>query len=175
MTKNIVRISAIVSALAMMLAAAPAFAGAPMHHSSNDVTVTNFNSAYVKNDVEVSASTGGNDANGGSFGFSNDGGMILTGDATAIGAVTNDVNYNETNVSVRCGWCGSSVDDVTVMNANRATVKNYVDVSAKTGYNDANGGNFGFGNDGGFIATGSAGAQGDVVSLVNTNITRIRR
>ena len=170
MTKNIVRASAVVSALAVALSAAPAFA---THWNwGEDITVSNTNDAYVKNDVDVSASTGGNDANGG-CGFGNDGGWIETGDAGALAEVYNAVNTNDTKIKVSCD-CESDVDDVTVTNNNNARVKNYVDVSAKTGWNNANGGG-GFGNDGGTIHTGDAGAAGYVANYVNTNITRIRR
>lgn len=186
-----------------------------------DITVTNNNGAYVKNDVDVLASTGGNDANGGdgsnagngggvqnsdsgntggnggNGGNGGDGGVILTGNAFAKSKITNKVNTNITRVSP----CDCDVDDVNVTNNNSAKVKNYVDVKAKTGYNDANGGNAGcgcegggdggnvnnsdsgnaggdggnagHGGDGGGIATGHAFAKSKIFNKVNTNITRI--
>ena len=189
--------------------------------NNNDITVTNVNSAYVKNDVDVSASTGSNDANGGSGsaagnggdvqssnsgnaggdggngGDGGDGGGILTGDAFAVSKIKNKVNTNVTEIDP----CDCDVDDVTVTNINQAAVKNYVDVKAKTGYNDANGGNAGCdcegggdggnvqnsnsgntggdggnagdGGDGGVIVTGHAFAKSKIFNKVNTNITRI--
>ncbi|HBT81347.1 hypothetical protein A2757_01680 [Candidatus Giovannonibacteria bacterium RIFCSPHIGHO2_01_FULL_48_47] len=186
-----------------------------------DITVTNNNSAYVKNEVDVSASTGGNDANGGSGsaagnggnvqssnsgntggnggngGDGGDGGVILTGNAFAKSKIVNKVNTNVTRVDP----CDCDVDDVTVTNNNSAKVKNYVEVKAKTGYNDANGGNAGCGcegggdggnvtnsnsgnaggdggnagdgGDGGVIVTGHAFAKSKILNRVNTNITRI--
>src|SRR3989338_1353598 len=172
------RILALFAIVALLGVASPASA---WHWSSSDITVGNTNSAYVKNSVDTTASTGGNDANGGNCGggFGNDGGnggFIATGEAAALSAVENVVNTNDTKVKTTCGCRG----DVTVGNSNRAMVKNYVDTTAKTGYNDANGGNGGggFGNDGGnggMIFSGSAGAGSGVANLVNSNITRIRR
>ena len=170
---------AVFAVLMLLGAASPALAWG---WSSSDITVTNNNSAYVKNDVDTTASTGGNDANGGNGGggFGNDGGnggAVVTGNAGALSSVYNDVNYNETEVRSRCGCKG----DITVTNNNDyAKVKNYVDTKAKTGYNDANGGDGGggFGNDGGdggAVVTGDAGAASGVENYVNTNITRVRR
>ena len=59
--------------LSIGLYATPALAG---HWNNNDITVTNVNSAYVKNNVEVSASTGSNDANGGSGSAAGNGGNV---------------------------------------------------------------------------------------------------
>lgn len=213
----------LVPLMSVGLYATPALA---WHWSNNsDITVTNNNGAYVKNDVDVSASTGGNDANGGTGsaagnggdvnnsddnntggnggngGDGGDGGVIVTGNAVAVSEIANDVNYNKTKISVSCDC--EDVDDVTVTNINNAKVKNYVDVKAKTGYNDANGGDAGCdcvgggdggdvinsdddndagdggdagnGGAGGTIVTGHADGYSGVINLVNTNVTRIRR
>jgi len=218
------KITAALTIASLLSFASPALAWGGW--SSDDITVDNDNYAYVENDVDVSASTGGNDANGGTGsaagnggdvnssnsgntggdggngGDGGDGGDIYTGNATALSAIDNDINYNKTKVSVDCD-CEGDVDDVTVTNHNRAKVKNYVDVKAKTGYNDANGGNAGCncegggdggnvsssnsgntggdggdagdGGDGGHIETWDATAVSSIVNLVNHNITRIRR
>jgi len=224
MIKKIITSSVLLPLLSVGLYATPALA---WHwNNGNDITVTNNNDAYVKNDVDVSASTGGNDANGGTGsaagnggdvsnsddnnaggnggngGNGGDGGAIYTGNATAGALVANDVNYNKTKVTVDCE-CDGDVDDVTISNTNDARVKNYVDVKAKTGHNDANGGDTGCGCEGGgdggnvsnsdddntggdggdaghggwggYIDTGNATAGAAVGNLVNHNITRIRR
>ena len=220
------KITAIFAIVALLSFATPALANG-WNWNNADITVNNTNDAYVRNDVNVSASTGGNDANGGTGsaagnggsvnssnsgnvggdggdgGNGGDGGDIWTGDAEAVSFIENDVNYNKTKISVDCDCEGSNVDDVTVTNNNYAKVKNDVDVKAKTGYNDANGGdagcdcvgggdggsvnnsnsgnaggdggNAGDGGDGGYINTGFAGAGSGIVNLVNHNITRIRR
>mgnify|MGYP001571674968 CR=1 FL=1 len=223
--KKIIAMFAIVAVLGFT---SPASANTWWWSNNSDITVTNTNDAYVKNDVDVSASTGGNDANGGTGsaagnggdvnnsddyntagnggngGDGGDGGVIFTGDAVALSAIHNDVNYNKTKVTVGCD-CedDSNVDDILVTNNNDARVKNYVDVKAKTGYNDANGGdtgcgcegggdggdvnysedhntagdggNAGDGGWGGYIDTGNAVSGSNIVNLVNHNITRIRR
>src|SRR3989344_3619337 len=190
------KITAVFAIVALLSFASPALAHGGHYGSSDDITVTNHNSASVRNTVNVSASTGGNGANGG------EGGVIYTGNAYAGSLINNDVNYNETNVDVDCD-CEGDVDDVTVTNHNSASVNNNVDVRARTGHNEANGGdagcdcvgggdggnvnhsedhnaggnggNAGHGGWGGYINTGDAEAGSGIVNLVNTNITRIRR
>ena len=220
------KITAIFAIVALLSFASPALAHGGHHGSSDDVTVTNHNSASVTNTVNVSASTGGNDANGGTGsaagnggdvnhsddnntggnggngGNGGEGGVIYTGNAYAMSLIENDVNYNEIEVDVDCD-CEGDVDDVTVTNHNSASVGNNVDVRARTGHNEANGGdagcdcvgggdggnvnhsedhnaggnggNAGHGGWGGYINTGDAEAGSGIVNLVNTNITRIRR
>lgn len=203
--------------LAMALLASPVLA-------DDDVTVRNRNSAYVKNDVNVSASSGSNDGNGGNAiggagnggGVSNSGtgneggnggddmsagghGIITTGNAGAAAVVSNNVNTNRTRINM-CGCEEENGGDVVLRNRNWATVKNYVDVSAESGYNDANGGdaiggagnagsvsnsnNNNSGGDGGEgnsvggngdVLTGDANAAAAVINVVNRNVTRIRR
>src|SRR3989338_4796952 len=199
------KITAVFAIVALLSFASPALAHGGHYGSSDDITVTNHNSASVRNTVNVSASTGGNDANGGTgsaAGNGGEGGVIYTGNAYAGSLINNDVNYNETNVDVDCD-CEGDVDDVTVTNHNSASVNNNVDVRARTGHNEANGGdagcdcvgggdggnvnhsedhnaggnggNAGHGGWGGYINTGDAEAGSGIVNLVNTNITRIRR
>lgn len=165
MMKRIIATSALIPALSLSLYAIPALADDDLK-----IIVKNDNSAYVKNDVDVNAKTGNNDANGGyaggagnggdvtdsdddntggnggNGGNGGDGGFIDTGNATAKSLVVNKVNTNKTDVDL-CGCATEGFDDVTlkVKNYNRAKVKNYVDVDAKTGNNDANGGNSGGG------------------------------
>lgn len=217
MLKKIVASTMLMPLLSIGLYATPALAS----HLSDDINVNNTNDAYVKNKVNVSASTGGNDANGGSGsaagngggvtgsddnntggnggngGNGGDGGIIFTGDAVAVSKIKNKVNTNVTEIDP----CDCDVDDINVNNTNSATVKNYVDVKAKTGHNDANGGdagcdcqgggdggsvsnsdddntggnggNAGHGGWGGFISTGDAYAKSKIFNKVNTNITRI--
>src|SRR3989344_5165811 len=218
------KITAVFAIVALLSFASPALAHGGHYGSSDDITVTNHNSASVRNTVNVSASTGGNDANGGTGsaagnggdvnhsddnntggnggngGNGGEGGVIYTGNAYAGSLINNDVNYNETNVDCDCE---GDVDDVTVTNHNSASVNNNVDVRARTGHNEANGGdagcdcvgggdggdvnhsedhkaggnggNAGHGGWGGYINTGKAEAGSGIVNLVNTNITRIRR
>lgn len=159
--------------LSIGLYATPALAS----HWSDDINVNNTNSAYVKNEVGVVASTGDNDANGGSGsaagnggdvsnsddnntggnggngGNGGEGGIIFTGDAVAISKIKNKVNTNVTSVDP----CDCDVDDINVNNNNNsAKVKNYVGVLASTGSNTANGGDAGCdcqgGGDGGSVS-----------------------
>ncbi|MBI2024446.1 hypothetical protein HYT00_03615 [Candidatus Giovannonibacteria bacterium] len=223
MIKKILTSTLLMPALALSLYASPVLASYEHHWSSsdNDVNVSNTNSAAVKNYVDVSASTGGNTAdagnggsagnggtvsnasddntggNGGNAGSGGTGGIITTGDAGAAAIVANDVNSNRTRVVADCGCRGDN--DVNVGNNNRAYVKNDVDARAKTGRNQANGGdagsagnggtvsnasddntggnggNAGSGGTGGDILTGSAGSLATVFNTVNSNVTRIRR
>ncbi|TAL49514.1 hypothetical protein EPN83_00350 [Patescibacteria group bacterium] len=165
---------AVFAIVALLGFASPALA---WHWSSSDITVNNSNWASVTNTVNTTASSGNNTANGGSGG---NGGTIVTGDAGALSIVTNDVNYNDTDIDVDCGCKG----DITVDNHNGARVTNTVNTTASSGNNVANGGDGSHshhhhggssGGDGGIIVTGDAGAIGDVANIVNSNITRIRR
>lgn len=167
---------ALAAVAAFALSATPALA---WNFGGSDITVTNSSSAYVSNDVNTSASTGGNDANGGYKG--GNGGWIMTGGALSTSIVGNDVNNNYVSVKTNCGCKG----DISVSNNSyKAVVKNDVDTSAKTGYNDANGGagSSGWlwwggsnGGNGGAIVTGNAVAGAQVGTFANTNVVRIRR
>ncbi|MCA9363051.1 hypothetical protein KC851_01905 [Candidatus Kaiserbacteria bacterium] len=187
------------------------------------------NSARVSNDVQVTAKTGGNEADGGDSGDRDrggkpmtlrfpggqssgnagpggDGGTITTGAASAIGTVYNDVN--NTRVTVEgCGceegsryhflsrFSRDNDDDesLEVDVENRAKVRNELDVTAKTGGNeaeggDSNGGGSNYspwhhwlnlmnpgGGDGGTIRTGAAYADGMVTNLLNHSVVRVDR
>ena len=183
------------------------------------IKVTNNNGADVVNEVFVKSSTGGNDANGGdagsagnggsvnnsedgntggnggSAGNGGNGGAIFTGTADAVSAITNLVNYNVTRVS----GCDCGADLIKVRNNNGASVGNGVGVFAKTGYNDADGGNTGEGGagnggsvnnsdddntggkggnsgnggTGGWIDTGSAFSVSSILNSINENLVRI--
>jgi hypothetical protein len=148
------KVIAIASVFALLASAGVASA----FGSSTEVEAEVNNSATVKNYVDTTASTGGNDANGGSAksrarvsGYYADGdadskavggdAIITTGNATAKSEVSNFVNTNDVRVTSDCGCSsrrGSSETEAEVKN--RADIKNDVDTEAKTGYNDANGG-----------------------------------
>ncbi len=119
---------------------------------SSTTTVVQSNSANISNDVDASATTGGNDAN------RNTGGSITidTGNARTDVAVSNAVNSNTANVdccsagdtSVLISGNGAdSVNGVTldqgsksgidVYQDNNAHIRNDVDARASTGRNDA--------------------------------------
>ncbi|MCA9354701.1 MAG: hypothetical protein KC877_04240, partial [Candidatus Kaiserbacteria bacterium] len=98
----------------------------------------------------------------GNGGRGGDGGTITTGVATALGSIYNDVNY--TSVTVEgCGcdeeepllsrfmFFGNDEDGnkIRVSTHNNAMVTNSLDVDAKTGYNEVDGGDGGSGDDGG--------------------------
>jgi len=100
------------------------------------VVVTNVNNATVTNNAEVIANTGKNSANGGTsgsggsggaalggyFGFNmggdggasgagGDGGTISTGDALASSLIVNDVNSNDTTISILSCDCDPVYDE----------------------------------------------------------------
>ena len=196
-------------------------------NSSSFTTTTNVavsNSASVSNNVSVSASTGGNDANGGSASGQNanggTGGTIDTGNAAAASIVENVVNTVDMEVVApeNCG-CGEEVEEgsygrhgkkggskktveteLNVALDNDASVSNSVEVKAKTGYNNANGGsaeasqenNYGdYGHSkwggkkrggssatataghGGVITTGDADSASGIVNLINSVVLRV--
>ena len=194
---------------------------------NSPVTVKNTNTALVVNQVVVSANTGWNVANGGMAGNGGKGGSvkasdhdnvggdggnggdagmggtIVTGDAQAAAAISNDVNRNDTEVG-NCGCDGvSSSQDVNlqdsktkVKNDNAAALENGVGVAVDTGNNLTNGGDAGMGGKGGSVKdsdhgnvggmggnAGMGGAGGSittgmsmsVASLVNVLNTNITR
>ena len=167
---------AAVTALAMLMAATPAFAFS-FYGGSDDITVSNKNSATVNNTTEASASTGGN-TSGGSYGgdganggdvkaYGGDvddstagnanggdgdvGGTVISGDAYAKANTTNAVNSNEVKVKIGCGCEDNNGGDVEVKNRNNATVNNTTSATAKTGYNKAKGSSGGNGGNGGDV------------------------
>jgi len=163
---NFKKIAITAAAAGVMLASAmPAFAH---HWSSDDLDLDIDNDAWVTNRVLTVANTGFNQVNGGgyddgwvdgeSLGGGHHGGVIFTGNATAVGVVSNDVN---TNIIDLCG-CLGDFDDVDIDIDNDAHVTNGVLTVANTGFNQVNGG--------GFIGTGDAGAMSAVENVVNTNV-----
>src|SRR3989344_1582078 len=116
------KITAVFAIVALLSFASPALAHGGHYVSSDDITVTNHNSASVRNTVNVSASTGGNDANGGTGSAAGNGGdgnhsddhnaggnggnaghggwgrYINTGDAEAGSGIVNLVNTNITRI-----------------------------------------------------------------------------
>ena len=170
-----------------VLAAIVAVSPAAIALASDGVSVVNINSADVSNYVGVSASTGGNSAdggyaggvgaggsvigsdnddnttgNGGNGGNGGDGGLVVTGPAGAGSSIENKVNTNITDVDF-CGCDPFGEEDtwVDVTNINSAYVHNYVGVAADTGGNTADGGSTG----------GGAGAGGDVIGDDNDDNT----
>jgi len=186
MTNTVTRLSAIVLAGVVAAAAfglytfeVAAYQGG--NHGGNngdrtDIEVENENTT-VSNNVSVTANTGGNEAEGGDGGGNSgnrhhrgghghnqngnggpggDGGTIVTGAATAIGTVDNDVNSNRVVVE-GCGCDDQPVipyfhffrfgDDGKVIKIEAenedTTVRNGLEVLANTGDNDADGGDGG--------------------------------
>ena len=193
------KVIALVSIAAFALSASTASAFFWMPQQSNDIEVTNSNSANVSNSVSTVANTGGNGTYGGSaknyaskgtnVAVGGDAGSV-TGDALAASSVENYVNSNKTVVDV-CGCEGNG--DVTVSNTNKYThVTNGVSTEANTGANETAGGNAKNKVSGGFSwwhgssstntavggsaysETGGAAAGSSVVNVVNRNVTRIR-
>lgn len=212
--KKIIAIAAVLGFALSASTASAIFFPFPSSSSELDINVDVNNDAYVKNVVDTTASTGGNSSMGGSArnrvkggsvsGTAANGGEtgdIDTGNAVATAYVDNYVNDNDVKVKSDCGCKGDA--DINVDLENDATVKNYVDTKAKTGYNTSVGGNasnkvrakssshswFSFwgssnnnvedteanGGDAGEITTGDADAWSEVVNVVNSNVVRVRR
>lgn len=146
----------------------------------SSVGIGNSNQADVSNDLDSSANTGGN-TEGGSFGDA----TIDTGDATALGELTSDVNSNtvvatptadlivppgstETS-SEGLGSEGSGASapetSVTVNNENDGDVANDANVNANTGGNVASE-NLGDAD----LKSGDATAWLNLLNFLNTNI-----
>ena len=143
--------------------------------------------------------------NGGNGGNADIGGTVLSGNATAWGKIKSVVNKNDTEINrCTCGGDKDEITgDDKVKNENHAHVNNSGKVKADTGDNDAsgstgggagdagsltnngsgdiedsgtgNGGNGGTGAPGGLVVTGHSDASGEIVNIVNKNITRILR
>ncbi len=120
----------------------------------SSIVVDNYDYADVDNDVYTYSTTGENDVNGNSGNVT-----LVTGDATAVSTVSNDVNYIETDV-VDFNPCGCEDYEmlltgngltgknsynyanalrskkILVKNVKEAYVDNYVDTDADTGSND---------------------------------------
>ena len=213
--KKVIAIGAI-AAFVLSASTASAFFQFPSQQGSDlDININVDSDAYVKNVVDTTASTGGNSSTGGSArnrvtggsvdnttANGGDTGDIDTGDAVATSYVDNYVNDNEISVKSDCGCRGDADIDVDV--DSDATVKNYVDTKAKTGYNTSLGGSasnkvrakssshhglfFSWGSsnnsvsdttanggDAGEINTGDADAWTEIVNVVNSNVVRVRR
>lgn len=151
--------------------------------TTTNTTVVQNNSAYIKNDIDASGNTGGNDAN------DNTGGDVFvdTGDAVTIVDVATKANLNVADVN--CDTCGGdsnvkisgngsesdnnakvkNTNDTSVFQDNKAKIKNDIDATAKTGYNDANR------NTGGDVTvkTGDAGVKVDVLNAANANLAKV--
>ena len=138
------------------------------------------NKADVKNNVDTNSTTGGNDTN------RNTGGdvTIRTGDAMATNDVSTTANVNQARIgggngeagelSVRIVNNGSYSEneaeldlsrETTIVQDNDAKVRNHVDATAKTGWNDANDNTSGEV----LILTGDAEATAVVDNMVNFN------
>lgn len=153
--------------------------------SSDLLLLQNNNSAHLKNEVNVTASSGTNQANG-----NNGGAAIHTGKATGLANVVNFVNINLFGsqlflvvINIFDSFVGNlilprpeefinPVPDgnfaATIFeNQNLAEIQNGVTTAAETGTNETN-------NNGGdsFIGTGDATSSANTLSLVNTNIQR---
>jgi len=154
--------------LTLAFVATPVFArgGGYMPMQGSSITVTNMNmGTTVMNSVEVEAETGDNEVEGK--------GMIITGDATAISYIGNEVNSNRTIIS---GVCANCMGNVKVTNFNLGTsVMNDVEVEAETGDNEVKSlrSRCRRTTGGGLIITGDAGAQSDVVNILNSSVTRV--
>ena len=148
--------------------------------NTRDISVYQTNVADVSNDVDAQASTGYNDAN------QNTGGQVLvsTGDASTDVEVSTAANANwarvgggssdPSSLSARILGNGAYSDNdidldnivtTALVQTNTADVRNDVDASAKTGYNDANQNT----NGDVLILTGNADASVVVDNLVNFN------
>src|SRR3990170_2829791 len=150
---------------------------------SNTTYVDQDNYAKIKNNVDVDADTGKNDANGNTGGSVS----ITTGNADTTVAVSNTANKNVATVgngsgggtlsvvisgngykSTNTANVGVSANTLVFQN-NSAKITNDVDVDADTGKNDANK------NTGGDveILTGNADADVDVSNLANFNFADV--
>lgn len=149
--------------------------------NANTNSVYQDNKADIKNEVDSRAKTGYNDANRNTGGDT----TILTGNATAGADVLSKANANIASVgqssttnpgtlSARILGNGSNSENeielgnersVMIVQDNNAKIKNDVDVSAKTGANEANDNT----NGDVLIATGKADAQATIDNLANFN------
>ncbi|PJA86742.1 MAG: hypothetical protein CO141_03175 [Candidatus Moranbacteria bacterium CG_4_9_14_3_um_filter_42_9] len=137
---------------AFALAITPAFAF---------TVVKSSNWTEVNNNVNAVSNTGKNAA----FGVGHIGvGVVKTGDATSVNEVTTVANSNKTKID--CGCNGFTI----VKNWNGAEVNNNVNAVSNTGKNLAGGAGFvGVG----VVKTGDAGSGNTVVTMVNSNVTKI--
>jgi len=149
--------------------------------SALQILVQNLNQAYLENNVNVGANSGGNQAN------NNGKATIETGEAVALANVNNFVNTNILGAKFFLGTINilgnfegnlilprpenfaqtnnSSSGSAIFSNQNKAEVENQLVVGANSGENEEN-------NNGGesLIETGNAQAIANSFSLVNLNI-----
>jgi len=145
--------------------------------------VVNNNVAVVNSDTAASANTGDNTVAGNTGGAA-----ITTGDAAANANVINYVNTNITGntwlfstINVLGNWTGNlivpgaglltlptpqDISNSAVTNSNQAIINTLASANADTGNNLISG------ESGGTIATGSADANTNVVTIANTNIVK---
>ena len=151
--------------------------------ATNNTVVSQTNNATVNNNINANSNTGGNDANKNTGG----GVSVDTGNATTLVSVTNAANTNAADVencncdadaTVKISGNGADSTNNTSLNlggttvlaqGNESSIKNYIDASSKTGYNDANR------NTGGDveILTGNAITQVEANTAANSNWAKV--
>lgn len=169
----------LVAVFAFALTVNYAFAYGSHHRDrGGEVNIESENEADIDNNIDVTAKTGDNEAEGQNA-------RIRTGDAYADSVADTTANSNVTRVG--CSRCLSGVKEVSIESENEADVDNNIDVTADTGDNEAevkeekrhHGGpatlhSIGGGSHRGgsaSIRTGNATAYGDAITLVNSNVT----
>lgn len=182
-----------VFALAATAIALPAMAGACDGNYCEDdsdsrLKIENNNRAHVTNNVKSKSNTGYNLAN------RNGGiGRIDTGNAYSDAMAQTEANTN--NTEVECSDCVENAEEIKLKNNNRASASNRVESKANTGKNQANANkgktvteetvqpdpceppvsvkktsNRGSGE----IKTGKADSYATAISMLNSNVTRIK-
>jgi hypothetical protein len=145
-------------------------------------SIAQYNDAYIDNNVDVKASTGGNDANDNTGGDVN----VDTGDSDVAVSVANLLNKNSAAIaccesgdtSVKIAGNGHKSDNKVdldldseneIYQENDADVDNDVDVDAETGDNEAND------NTGGDVEvdTGNSKVGVSLLTLANMNLAQI--
>ncbi len=151
--------------------------------ATNNTVVSQNNNATVNNNIKANSSTGGNDAN------KNTGGAVSvdTGNAKTLVSVTNAANTNaahvencncDTDATVKISGNGADSTNNTSLNlggntvvaqGNESSIKNNIDASSKTGYNEANR------NTGGDVEifTGNALTQVEANTAANSNMAHV--
>lgn len=144
-----------------------------------EVNIESENEANIDNNIDVTADTGNNEAEGQNA-------RIRTGDADAESVANTTANNNVTRVG--CSRCLSGIDELSIKSENEADVDNNIDVTADTGDNEAEAKAEERSHHRGFVAlhsiggdshqggsasisTGKATAYGDAITLVNFNVT----
>lgn len=112
-------------------------------------------SGNATNNGSQGDATSGNGGNGGSGGNASDGGLIVTGDASADAGSINSANSNSTSLRVRGGLNSSSAAAVQF---NAGQIDQDTTALASTGLNAAAGSNGGDGDAGGTSGTANKAA-----------------